>query len=344
VSPLKVAIAGAGFSGAYLARRLIAEGIAKLGDITIYDPHYPRKGCGISPCAWGICRSALKEAAEKCHLDYGDYVFEEFDSVMVEDVRVKADLCTFNKPKFVRDCLSGLNVVHDALDPRHVKADVIVDATAWRKIIGPGVEEITLKTAQVKVPKGKYHRAVRTMIITKLPFKGLGYFWEFPIGDFVHVGYGYAVTPESEAYNPMSLIQSIVGEAACGCVGVIRASSPELSAPLWREHLCRKQAIVAIGESAGCISSATGGGNKEAIEGVEILLKNWEDWEGYARELVKKFEWAHKEYLIIKKLYNGGRVSLRDAITLKKNSKRYGMKVSFLTAIKLARRILRWFD
>jgi len=284
---LKVVIAGAGFSGAYLARRLVEEDIAKPNDITIYDPYYPRKGCGVSPCAWGLNLSALKEAAAKCGLYYKDYLFAEFYSVKIDDVWIKAELCTFNKPKFIRDCLKGLNVVNSTLDLTKVDADVIIDATAWRRIIGPGVEEITLRTAQVKVPKDRY-RPVHTMSITKLPFKGLGYFWEFPIGDFVHVGYGYAVTPGIE---PNFDLVSYVGEEkiACSCEGTIRASSPKLSAPLWREYPYRRQATVAIGESAGCISSATGGGNKEAIDGVEILLKHWEDWDGYASELVKEF-------------------------------------------------------
>jgi hypothetical protein len=322
-----------------LARRLITEGVAKPEDITVFDPNYPRAtGCKISPCAWGLHYKTLKFAARKCALDWKDYLLNYFGVVWIEGMSVQADLCTFNKPKFIADCLDGINVQKTELSGDY---DIIIDATAWRKIIGPGLEEIRIITRQAKIERDRY--PADSMSIRSLPFKGFGYYWEFPIGDYVHVGYGVAT--DIMGYDTYKQVLSDIpdmlpkADSKCKCGGVIRASSPEMSKPLVKER--RFKIIIAIGESAGCISSATGGGNKEAIDCVELLLDCWEDWPEYSYRLCKEFKWAHKEYLLVRKLCFGKRLNIFDYWTLKKNAKRYGIKLGLKEAWKMVKKVLR---
>lgn len=346
---MKIAIAGAGMSGSYLARRLIAEGIAKPKDITIYDPFYPRvTTCRIAPCAWGIHTKTIIEAAEKCNLEPEKYILRRYCEVKVGSICIKSDLCTFDKPKFICDCIDGIRVINDYLPRAEAleNYDVIVDATAWRKVITNGeksTEYIKLVTHQVRV-----HEERTRMSIYPLWFDALGYHWEFPLKDSTHIGFGYAESIYTK--GSVTVIQTDSTQvkkffdkyqnAICRCTGKIRASSPRTSLPLFVETK-QKAVIIAVGESAGCISSASGGGNKEAIDGVEILLRNWEDRESYEKAMLKDFDWAYKEYAIVKKLCLGKRIGIRDLLTLKRNAKRYGFKGNFFKVWKLLKEVLR---
>jgi flavin-dependent dehydrogenase len=98
--------------------------------------------------------------------------------------------------------------------------------------------------------------------------------------------------------------------------------------------------IIAIGESAGMISSVTGGGNKEAIDGIEVLIKHWGDWDRYERELCREFEWADKEFEIVSKLASGKSLGILDYRVIQRNSRRVGFRLSLKNVISLVRYIL----
>jgi flavin-dependent dehydrogenase len=334
---VRIAIAGAGFSGAYLARRLVTEGIARPREIRVFDPkNHPTK-CGITPCAWGIHTPTLVKAVELCEIgEPEEYILEEFDRVLFGNVYAKADLCTFDKPKFIRACLEGIEVVREELSVNVSGGfDLIFDATASRALIGKGGEELYIHTRQVRVPRKDY--PAETMKILSLPVDGIGYFWEFPLRDYVHVGFGVVGKDEPWPIPPEKL------KAECGCRGRIRLSSPEYSKPIARFIAGRKFSgtVVAVGESAGMVSSVTGGGNKEAIDGIEILMEKWGDWQSYVRELCKAFRWADKEYEIVRKLYMGKKLGLLDYRIIKRNSERVGFKLGIFEVISLVNYILR---
>lgn len=347
---MRIAIAGAGMSGAYLARRLATSGIANKEDITIFDPYFPRRtNCKISPCAWGIHYASFKDFSKLCELDYKEYIYSQFDEVLIDGTRLKGDICTFNKPKFILDCLEGFNVKREAL---HGNYDIIVDATSLRKIIGyQETEHINLSTRQIRIYTDKYQ--THDISIRTIPGIKLGYYWEFPLLDSVHIGYGVA-TEFVKFFTICKMVKKIyrlpkfeevlkaqnasIPNSTCSCGGSIRASSPKNSQPLVRN--VNGTTIVAVGESAGCISSLTGGGNKEAMDGIEILLDNWEDWEEYSYELIDNFEWADLEYKLIRCIALRKIPNPLDILKIRKNAKRYGIEAGILDTIKIASKVL----
>jgi len=335
---MRIAICGAGFSGAYVARRLVTEGIARPSELEIFDPGH-RTACGQTPCGYGIHLPTFKKACDVCGLNHEDYIFEVCNEVEIGNVRAKADLCTFNKAKFVRDCLNDLTV-----NPYEFPGgdfDVIIDATARRAVIGKAHHEhITVRTRQVQVRKEIYPvEVMRILPLSEIGVDGVGYYWEFPLRETVHVGCGkVSDIPVRWPHARKELFHKML----CGCRGTIRLSSPKYSEPLVMYIANRKLKgiVVAVGESAGMVSSVTGAGNKESIDGIEILIENWDNWTDYSHSLVNEFKWADKEFEIVKKLVNGKNLGMMDYRAIQKNSKRVGFKLGLKGVISMVKQIL----
>ena len=88
------------------------------------------------------------------------------------------------------------------------------------------------------------------------------------------------------------------------------------------------------------ISSATGGGCKEAIDGIETLIKHWGDWHECEKQLLKEFRWADREYDIVDKFCRGKKLNVRDYRTIHKNSKRVGFKLTLKETIDMIKYVL----
>jgi len=339
---MKIAICGVGFSGSYLARRLVTEGVAKPSDIRLFEHEHrirrkfefvedSSRPCA-SPCAFGIHRPTLIEAIERTNIGEPDeFILQEFDHIVIGDTKPKADLCTFNKPLFELMCVSGMTFSRSFL--KFEDYDVIVDATAKRALIGKIFSET------LKEPLWIHTRQIRLDIkspnikITRLKDGGVGYEWVFPLGDLgTHVGYGKIGEAEDKYESERKI---------CACGGRIRLSAPKYSFPLYtRLHNGDGAMLITVGESAGMISSITGGGNKEAIDGIEILLKYWDDFPTAYDKIVEEFRWAEREFNIVSKLHEGKGLSLTDLKTIAKNAKRYDIKVGVKEAIVLVKNII----
>lgn len=98
---MKVAIVGAGTTGAYCYRLLKNKGF----QVHIYG-RKPETACGINPCAWGTSEPFL-ELTSAAGLNPEAYILRRFDSVMMDDVPVKGKLMTFDKPVFIKDLLGS---------------------------------------------------------------------------------------------------------------------------------------------------------------------------------------------------------------------------------------------
>jgi len=322
---VKVLIAGAGLAGAYLARRLVVEGICKQKDITIYDPMDFGTKCGIAPCGFGINARWLEKAVELAQLPR-DYAFETFEKIYIGKHSIKTTVATFNKPLFIKDCLRGFKVVKQRVTDVPGGYDVTIDATGKRYVIGQindPEHEFIGYCVQKRVKKTREYDAIRADRLDD----GVGYYWEFPMGNTVHVGAG--------TINGFPDIVKMDG--ICSCRGTMRLSGPSYSKPLFRE--CGSGTVVAIGESAGCVSSLTGAGNREAIECVEILIKNWGNWEEYQRRVLRNFKWCDREFEVLKKIASGRKPSLLDYITVVLERK--GTRVGLQEAKELVKYIFR---
>jgi flavin-dependent dehydrogenase len=117
---MKVAIAGAGLTGAYLYRRL-----EKTCDVQIFDRQESTR-CRLTPCAWGTTPQ-FAAYPERCSLDPEDYIGHRSESVLLSQVPIQVSLATIDKPAFIKDLLQQTPVRYGKLDPR--RFDRVIDAT-----------------------------------------------------------------------------------------------------------------------------------------------------------------------------------------------------------------------
>lgn len=347
---MKVAIVGAGFSGAYTARRLVTSGYCREKDIEVFDSSFLHSSCGITACAYGIDFITLREAVQNAQLGkVEDYVLRKAEYLVFGTQKVKnLRICTFNKRKFIRDCLQGIEVKNQEFSIDQIKNyDLVIDATARRAILGLNRSKWRpLFCCQIRV--GSEEDIFEDMYFE--PVKGFGYKWVFPLNFKVaHVGMGilgksfdYSKDFESQIPNVVKIYRenfereytSMGCRVICRCFGLIRASSPKYSMPIVVGN------VAAVGESAGMISSLTGGGCKEAIEGIEILIDNVFDLEEYEKKLVEAFKWADFEFEIIDSMAQGKKLSLKTIAKIRKNPERVGIRLSLLQMYRLGKEFL----
>ena len=116
-----IAVAGAGITGAYLYRILSLRGFhVDLFDLPI------RTKCGLTPCAWGTSKGFLR-LVEACDLNPMSYVLHRPEYVWIDEVKIDADLMTFDKPRLIKDMLHGARVKNES--PDVTRYDRVIDAT-----------------------------------------------------------------------------------------------------------------------------------------------------------------------------------------------------------------------
>ncbi len=141
---MKIAVAGAGLTGSYLYRLLVAGG----HEVDLYD-RPPQTKCGINPCAWGTSRG-FAELVRAAGLDPATYALAASDHVVIDQVRVKADIFTFDKQRLIGDLRQGAKIRQDK--PDFSKYDRIVDCTGVSRAFLPSVgDDVVLPCVQYRV-------------------------------------------------------------------------------------------------------------------------------------------------------------------------------------------------
>jgi flavin-dependent dehydrogenase len=222
---VKVAIAGAGIAGGYLSRLLTAKGIYP----DLYDGIDHGTRCGHRSCGWGAPVN-IGEYLSHIDLDLQDYLMEPMFTMNFDGLVAKTPLCTINKPKLLRDLISGLQLQKMKLDQEGIQDyDILVDATGIsRSLLPPCRSDLTLPTLQhrvkIEAPAGKgLESGVHG---NRIP--GLGYLWIFPLGnDRYHIGIGGIGLIEhdrimEEFFHEMA--DRYTFSRICSCSGVIRVA------------------------------------------------------------------------------------------------------------------------
>jgi flavin-dependent dehydrogenase len=325
---MKVAIAGAGMTGAYLYRLLKNEG----REVHLFDRRQAGR-CGLTPCAWGTSADFVG-LVERAGLNPEKYVLRRLDHVWMDDVRVTADLITFDKPRLVRDLLAGAEVRCTPVPMRGY--DRVIDATgASRAILPPIDDDIILGCRQYLVETDE-------PLENRIKLGGIGYAWCFPLSrTLYHVGCGSLLA------DPQRILEQLgwlVGASPrhdrkilCGCSGTIRLTGPHRSLPFVIDG--PGEGIWGVGEAIGCVAPLAGDGIVPGMRSVQLLLDAWEKPQQYREAVLGEFRWMKDERGVVDTLRKGEGVGLREARVLRRNARRMGMGVGVRDAISLLRNL-----
>jgi hypothetical protein len=325
---LKVAIAGAGMTGAFLYRLLRNRGYT----VDIFDRD-PGTKCGISPCAWGTSRGFV-ELVKASGLDPEKYFLQHSDYVVMDGIRILADLAAFNKPALVKDLLQGAEIIHA---PLHMAGyGRIIDATGLSRVFLPAVQEdITLPCIQWRI-------RTEADLENRIKLGRIGYAWCFPLsnGEY-HIGCGSLLSDPHKIMKELGWIEKMAwpsnSKIICACRGKIRITGPLYAQPCVRDD--GPVEVWGVGEAIGCVAPLAGDGVVPGMKSAQILLDYWEDPGGYQKAILREFNWMKSERMVIDKLRSHEALGVKDAWVLKKNSRRMGMQVGLKEAILLLKNL-----
>jgi flavin-dependent dehydrogenase len=322
---MRIAIAGAGATGAYLYRVLHNKGFKA----DIYDRKH-HTACGLNPCAWGTSRDFF-DLVRAAGLEPEKYILRFCDRVLMDEVEIKGDLMTFDKPALVTDLLQQAEIRYEPLEIS--RYDRVIDATGMSRAYLPPIEEdILLPCVQ---------RRVKTddKLENRIKLGGIGYAWCFPLAEHeYHVGCGSLAGDPHAALEELDWLTNKPNwEIMCACTGRVRLAGPHDSLPFVVDETA--EGIWGVGEAIGCVAPLAGDGIVPGMKSVQIMLRHWDDPNGYSKAILTEFEWMRRERAVINKLMKRDRLGIKDAWVLKKNSKRMGMQVDLKDALMLLKNL-----
>jgi flavin-dependent dehydrogenase len=348
---MKIAIAGAGITGGYLAKLLEQRGISP----DVYDGMDHGTRCRCRSCGWGVPRGIETYLAD-VGLDFNEYLLEPMPSMNFDGLVAKTPLCTLDKPRLIRDFTQGTRLKRQNLGFEEAdEYDVVVDATGiTRAFLPPCRSDLTLPTLQHRVIVESHgsERLEAGVYGNRIP--GLGYLWIFPLGNNqYHIGIGGIGLARLDIFLErfyQDSSESFSFTRLCSCDGFVRVASPYYSTPFY----CKKtrkdgtpQVIVGVGESIGTVAPFTGEGIVHSLECARIFADCWPDFEHYTTSVLARFAWMKKEretldYLLSYEGKRGPRV--RDRWRFFCNARRSGIGLPMIEAFKQMGTLSQWVE
>ena len=283
---MKVAVAGAGWSGLLLACKL-----SEYEDVEVYEPNRKPKAV----CACGIPTSFFSELARDYGLKPENYILWKPNSLIMDfngkmTVTVKVgDLCTFDKQAFMDDLYSICDAKfhfrkHFPLS-KISDYDLVVDATGIRAILGKNSDDRYYITYQEKVR------------FKELPCDGLyfqfinpeeKYLWLFPLSENeAYVGAASTIKVNNAVERVRHFLKKFHHTTLQRQAKLLRCDYKNL--PIV------KGKIVGVGNSIDAITSL-GEGNQPSAQTVKILLENLYDLNQYERQVRKELSWIKHDH------------------------------------------------
>lgn len=324
----KLAIAGAGMTGAYLYRVLKNEGF----EADLFDLKRMNR-CGLKPCAWGTSAGFI-DLVEQAGLDAEKYILRRLDYVLMDDVRIKAELMIFDKPQLIKDLLKDAEIHFTPLPLN--RYDRVIDATGVSRALLPSIEnDIVMECRQYLIETAE-------PLENRIKLGGIGYAWCFPLSrNLYHVGCGSLLTHPQRILKDLGWLESTSPQyekkILCNCTGNIRLTGPFQSQPFVCEEV--GEGIWGIGEAIGCVAPLAGDGIVPGMQTAQLLLNNWDKPLEFTNAVLGEFCWMKDERGIIDKLKKAEAMGLREAGVLRKNSKRMGMQVDLRDAFTLLKNL-----
>lgn len=325
---MKLAIAGAGMTGAYLYRLLKNQGCAA----DLFDLRHGI-GCGLKPCAWGTSAGFI-ELVEQAGLAAEQYILQRLDHVVMDEVRIEADLITFDKPRLVRDMLGDAEIRFAPLPIGEY--DRVIDATGVaRALLPPIADDLILECCQ-------YLIETEEPLENRIKLGGIGYAWCFPLSrNRYHVGCGSLVADAHCILRQLGWLDSPFPrygkKVLCGCTGSIRLTGPHQALPFVADG--PGEGIWGVGEAIGCVAPLAGDGIVPGMRSVQLLLETWDRPAQYREAVLEEFRWMKDERGVIDRLRRAKGVGIREARVLRRNSQRMGMRVGLGDALALLKNL-----
>lgn len=326
---MKVAVVGAGITGAYLFRILKREGC----EVHLFDRERATR-CGLKPCAWGTSLGFI-ELVGRAGLEADKYILRRLDYVLMDDVRIKAELMIFDKPQLVKDLLEDAEIHYTPLPSR--RYDRVIDATGvCRALLPPIKDDIVMECRQ-------YLIETREPLENRIRLGGIGYAWCFPLShNRYHVGCGSLLRDPQRILKDLGWLESTSPryekKILCSCTGKIRLTGPSQSQPFVADWF--GEGIWGIGEAIGCVAPLAGDGVVPGMRSVQLLLNTWDKPLEYTEAVLSEFRWMKDERGVIDKLRKAEGAGMREARILRRNSKRMGMQVGLREAFALLKNLL----
>lgn len=312
-----VAIMGCGPGGSYLYRLLRQrkpEVKVELFDIV------PDTMCGIKSCGWGVSLSIFANLLNVIGLEARKYLMAFYDQVIVEDLKIRANLAMINKPLLIKDLLNGAEI-HTPPIPVGKDYNRIIDATGRRAYLGYDHEDRKYFAVETRV-------VFQTKILPTTFIHNSGYSWVVSLGnDTAHLG-SLSTLGKKEANEEMekTRIKVGAGRVICSCDAVIWAAGPVL--PFVKGN------VWGLGESIGLVSPVVGTGITPAMDSARIMLEYFDDPIGYEKEVLRKYGYMKNEVGIAIRVWQGKKQKILDIIPLKKMCRLSGACPSIIEIIK----------
>jgi flavin-dependent dehydrogenase len=323
---MRIAIMGAGMTGAYLYRLLAVKGHR----IDVFDKR-PGTRCGLTPCAWGTSRG-FAELVKASGLDPSKYILKRPDHVIIDGLKIGADVMTIDKRMLIKDLLEGVEI--DNSQPDATKYDRVIDATGVSRALLPSL------TDDFILPCNQFRVRTDGPLENRIKLGRIGYAWCFPLSDReYHVGCGSLIS------DPRTILKELGwtgndesrSNIVCACTGTIRLAGPQSSQPFVVEGA--EPDIWGVGEAIGCVAPLAGDGIIPGMRSAQILMEQWDDPSRYTKAILREFRWMQGERKVIDKLRKDEAFGLSDAWVLKKNSRRMAMEVGLKEAATLLKHL-----
>ncbi len=323
---MRIAIMGAGLTGAYLYRLLDK----RRHRIDVFGESSGTR-CGIKPCAWGTSRG-FSELVRDSGLHPEKYIQRRFDHVIMDGLEIPADLMTFDKSTLIKDLLKGTETTYSP--PDRISYDRVIDATGVSRAFLPALEH------DIIMPCVQYRIRSHAVLQNRIQLGGIGFAWCFPLSqDEYHIGCGSLLSDPHRRLNELGWIGDTTRKRRilCACHGKVRLTGPQFALPFVGPDA--PDGVWGVGEAIGCTAPLAGDGIVPGMKSVKLLLDRWDDPTGYTRAIRKEFAWMKKERMVIDKLRKNEPLGLKDAWVLRKNSRRMGMQVRLKDAGVLLRHL-----
>lgn len=299
---MKIAIAGGGIVGSYLAHSLSDH------EVEVYEKR-PSEAVG-EDCAWGTSIRMLEKYSRNLNRAPSDYI-KHICREFLSGVFANRDAVIFDKNKFIMDFLekSGANVNFEReVERGDLKGfDLAIDATGCRRSLLPsprnGLEEnwicpcFQAEVESHEIPKDFYFE-----------LKEVGLLWVFPQGgNRAKVGCGdFVLNPRAEVKDYLSGKDYETFKEIGANVRVI---PPSRSRPFYADG---DPPAIGVGESIGTVSPFSGEGILPSLICADIFLDALKEGESleeaaqiYEAEVLREYAWADKWFKLIKSVRFG---------------------------------------